>query len=315
MSAKRIHVAVGVITDPEGKILIAKRPDHVHQGGLWEFPGGKVEPGENVEVALARELREELAVQILNTQPVIEVVHDYTDKQVFLDVHRVTAWQGDPVGNEGQAIRWVGADELSNFTFPAANYPIVRALQLPSHYLVTGQFDSSGDCIERLESALHNHAITLVQLRAPWLLEAALRELVAKLRPVCAAHRVRLIVNHPLSIELYAELGVDGIHLTAHQAASLIQRPDCSWLGVSCHSADEIETAQRINADFITLSPVNPTLSHPQASHIGWDEFARLTARATLPVYALGGMKPNDLDQALRAGAQGTAAIRAWWPQ
>src|SRR6476619_2625198 len=107
MSSRIVHVAVGVIVNKDGKILIAKRPEQSHQGGLWEFPGGKVEQGESLFAALQRELFEELAIQIISTQPLIKIRHDYGDKIVLLDVHKVTEFIGEAKGNEGQPIQWV----------------------------------------------------------------------------------------------------------------------------------------------------------------------------------------------------------------
>lgn len=125
---KRVHVAVAVITDGNGQILIARRPENVHQGGLWEFPGGKVEPGERLEQALQRELHEELGIELKACQPLLEIHHDYADKQVFLDVWRVTAFSGEAYGREQQPIRWVAAEALADYDFPAANQPILKAL-------------------------------------------------------------------------------------------------------------------------------------------------------------------------------------------
>ena len=124
-----IHVAAAVIVGLEGKILIARRPDHVHKGGLWEFPGGKVEDGESVPVALARELEEELAISVLRAEPLIHVQHDYPEKSVLLDVWKVTKFSGDPRGNEGQAIAWVEVGQLKEYQFPEANQPIVDMLK------------------------------------------------------------------------------------------------------------------------------------------------------------------------------------------
>ncbi len=126
---KRIHVAAGVILSPEGQILLALRPKTVHQGGLWEFPGGKVEADEIVEQALIRELQEELAITVTACEPLVEVSHDYTDKSVLLDVWIVSAFTGEPKGNEGQQVRWVKPEQLAEYDFPEANVPIVEAVQ------------------------------------------------------------------------------------------------------------------------------------------------------------------------------------------
>jgi len=124
-----VHVAVGVILDADNRILIARRNNDAHQGGLWEFPGGKVEAQETLQVAMARELLEELGIDIGGLSPLLEVRHDYGDKQVLLDVHVVRDFTGEPEGREGQPLRWVTATELHQFDFPAANVPIVEAVQ------------------------------------------------------------------------------------------------------------------------------------------------------------------------------------------
>ena len=123
-----VHVAVGVILDVDRNILLTRRHDHMHQGGLWEFPGGKLEAGESLSVALARELQEELDITPVKTSPLIEIHHDYGDKSVFLDVHVVWEFSGEPRGLEGQPMAWVSAAQLSDYDFPAANKPIVAAI-------------------------------------------------------------------------------------------------------------------------------------------------------------------------------------------
>ncbi|WP_295803976.1 8-oxo-dGTP diphosphatase MutT [uncultured Microbulbifer sp.] len=129
LEKKCVHVAVGVIFGSDGRILLAKRPDHLHMGGRWEFPGGKVEDGESIQQAMSRELREELAIDVVQMDKLIEVRHDYGEKQVFLDTWCVTEFSGEPQGVEGQELAWVSARELSNYHFPDANQPIVEAVQ------------------------------------------------------------------------------------------------------------------------------------------------------------------------------------------
>jgi 8-oxo-dGTP diphosphatase len=124
-----VHVAVGVIVNAEQRLLIALRAAESHQGGLWEFPGGKVESSETVQQALARELDEELGIQATAFRPLLSVQHDYGDKAVLLDVWWVDDFKGRPAGREGQAIKWVGAEQLAEFSFPEANQPIVDAIQ------------------------------------------------------------------------------------------------------------------------------------------------------------------------------------------
>ncbi|WP_250458538.1 8-oxo-dGTP diphosphatase MutT [Microbulbifer litoralis] len=130
---KVIHVAVGVVVREDGRILIARRPDHLHMGGRWEFPGGKVEEGETVQQALARELREEVALEVRQLQPLTEIRHDYPEKTVLLDTWWVTEFEGEAEGSEGQQVIWVAVDELENRRFPDANGPILEAIQSAKH--------------------------------------------------------------------------------------------------------------------------------------------------------------------------------------
>lgn len=124
-----VHVAVAVIVNEQQQVLIALRQSHQHQGGLWEFPGGKVEAGELIEVALAREVEEELGIEIANMSPLIEIKHDYQDKSVLLDVWSTRHFKGEPKGREGQMIKWCDINALANFDFPAANKTIIKAIQ------------------------------------------------------------------------------------------------------------------------------------------------------------------------------------------
>jgi len=309
-----VHVAVGVILAPDGTILIAKRPDKTHQGGLWEFPGGKVEQGETLFDALKRELLEELAIETIATEPLIKIRHDYGDKIVLLDVHKVTEFTGEPKGNEGQPVAWVAPDNLDQYEFPAANRPIITAINLPSRFLITGTFDDLKDFSIRLEAAL-KLGVRLVQLRVkePDLISSYF-ECATNL---CKRYAAKLMVN--IDPENFAQMEMRatdiGLHLNSRNLLRCNCRPvsNTVLLSASCHDQDEIEHAQRIGVDFICLSPVLTTQSHPEQSAMGWASFEKLVETATVPVFALGGMKEIDLPIALEKGAQGIAAISEWW--
>lgn len=124
-----VHVAVGVVLDDKHRVLITRRANSSHQGGLWEFPGGKVEPGESLELALVRELHEELGIDVGRSNPLLQVHHDYGDKRVLLDVHVVWEFEGEARGLEGQPMAWVAPDVLAEYSFPAANVPIIGAIR------------------------------------------------------------------------------------------------------------------------------------------------------------------------------------------
>lgn len=126
---KQILVAAAAILNSQGQLLIAKRPDDKHQGGLWEFPGGKVEAAESVEAALKRELKEEIGIEVLQCEPLVRIEHDYSDKSVVLDVWIVSSFSGEAVGLEGQPIEWINPADMDAFQFPEANLPIISALK------------------------------------------------------------------------------------------------------------------------------------------------------------------------------------------
>ena len=132
--ADAVHVAVGVIfNSKQDQILIAKRPKHLHQGGLWEFPGGKVSSGEDIEHALTRELFEELGISGIKAEPLMHILHDYNDKKVYLDIWIIHQFSGQAQGKEGQQCKWVNLQDLlceqSQYQFPAANLPILERLK------------------------------------------------------------------------------------------------------------------------------------------------------------------------------------------
>lgn len=312
MSSHVTHVAVAVVTNARGKVLISLRHAHAHQGGLWEFPGGKVEAGETVLQALRRELHEELGIDVRAARPLIRIPHHYPDKSVLLDVWRVTAYAGEAQGREGQPLQWVAPQRLPEFAFPAANRPIAAAVRLPDRYLITPE--PGADFLARLDSAFAA-GLRLVQLRAKRL---SARDYAELARAVCARarpHAAEVLLNADPA--LVAEVGAAGVHLSAQRLRGLERRPLPAgvWVAASCHDADELAQAARIGCDFVVLGPVQPTASHPGTPPLGWAALRTLTETSALPVYALGGMTPADLDTAWQAGAQGIAAIRALWPE
>lgn len=309
-----IHVAAGAIADPNGRILIAKRPDAAHQGGLWEFPGGKLEPGERPSDGLARELHEELGIRIRGWRPLIRIEHDYGDRCVLLDVYRVDAYDGVPIGREGQPLAWVAPEQMDPARFPAADRPIITALRLPSLYLITGDDPADAEGFAaRLARAL-DAGIGLIQLRAHGLSDDDYRRLARRLLPLCEQAGARLLLNRAPAV--VQDLCVHGLHLGSGWLRRVRERPcpASQLVGASCHSAEELRLAAALGLDYALLSPVEATRSHPGATPLGWSGFAECVASAQLPVYALGGLGPEHLQQCLAHGGQGIAAIRGLWP-
>lgn len=309
MANKRLHVAVGVIENASGQILIARRPDHVHQGGLWEFPGGKVESGETVRQALQRELHEELGIRALDIQPLIKIEHQYPDLNVLLDVWRIDRFSGQAQGCEGQAIQWVEPELLQAYDFPAANRPIICAAQLPDRYGILEGRDQK-QVLANL-ARMFDNGVTLLQLRLKTFASATPENLLTRVGEECAVRSVRLLVNSDLAERHRIE--AQGIHLSSRDLWRSKHRPEgYRWVAASCHNLKEIRQAEKIGVDFIVLAPVQKTRSHPETEPLGWRQFGVLALQSRLPVYALGGVTLDDLDRARQAGAQGIAGISAF---
>lgn len=306
-------MAAGVLCNARGEILVARRFDHAHQGGRWEFPGGKLEPGEDPRSGLARELDEELGIDLESARPLIRVRHDYPDRGVLLDVWRVTAWQGRVHGREGQALRWLGVDALPELSMPAADVPVVKALHLPDCYLVTPPPGRDRRAFLAALSASVDAGAELVSLRAKELPAAELVSLCRQVADICHARGARLLINADPA--LLDASGADGVHLDSARLMAATSRPVPAgvWLGASCHDGRELARAVAIEADFAVLSPVAATRSHPQATPLGWQQFQALVDQVNLPVFALGGMGRGQRESAWAHGGQGIAAMRGLW--
>lgn len=306
---KSLQVAVGVIKNPSGQILISLRDSKLHQGGLWEFPGGKVETSETVEQALARELKEELDIAVHAAVPLITINHQYPDLAVQLLVYSVEQFSGEAKSCEGQPFRWVNPDELVNYDFPEANKPIVAAARLPDSYAILDDVELSF-LLPNLKVML-DKGIKLIQARFKRLPAASIKVFIQEAYPLCKTHNARLLMNSGSAD--WEQFEVDGVHLTSRDLMSIDKRPVKSqWVAASCHNLEELLHAERIGVDFVVLAPVLPTPTHPDVESLGWERFAALISQVNLPVYALGGLSKSDVIIAREAGAQGIAGIRAF---
>ncbi|WP_163559068.1 Nudix family hydrolase [Halomonas sp. NO4] len=314
MVKRRVHVAAAaIISEDSRKVLLARRPSNVDHGGMWEFPGGKLAPYETGLEGLKRELHEELGVEILRAQPLIRIHHEYPDKHILLDVWQVHAFAGEPFGREGQAVRWVAMEELVGYPFPAANLPILRAVMLPTEYLITGEESDEARFDASLTRALTEDGVRLVQLRAKTLDEADYLARAERALALCHEHGARLLLNG--EPEWLESVDADGIHLTSERLMKLQRRPiaEAKWLSASTHDRRQLVQAGHIGCDFVTLSPLRTTPSHPEVAPMGWHDFQQLVECAAMPVFALGGMTRFDANHARAVGAQGIASIRDFW--
>lgn len=293
-----VEVAAAVIERTDGSFLLAQRPAGKVYAGWWEFPGGKVEAGEPAECALARELREELGIEVRTAYPWLTRTHAYEHATVRLNFFRVVAWSGEPHGRERQAFLWqrLGAP-IAEPMLPA-NAPVLAALALPLEYAITDAENRGSEAMLSRIRARLQEGLTLIQVRDRQLpaREAFLRSVLRLAEPFGA----KVLVN-----------GVS--HLTSAQLMALDARPQEELVAASCHTRAELEQAMRLALDFAVLGPVKPTPSHPGAPTLGWEGFAALARGASLPVYAIGGMRHDDLPMARRHGAHGIAMISGSW--
>lgn len=309
-----IPVACGVLVNGAGEVLMAQRPEGKIAAGYWEFPGGKIEPGEAPQAALRRELHEELGVTIAEIEPLIDFEHGYSDRRVRLQTFRCRIADGRPQGREGQALAWRAVADLLDLQpqLPTVA-PILTALRLPAHYAWTPP------CMDANRLA----ALPLPQVPPGSLVR--LRQPQWNDTDYCAAapawrQQMQAAGLQPVLDRLAAMSGAPGVglHLSAAAAAALPSRPVAAggWLLVSAHDDRELQTAARVAADAVVIGHVAATPSHAESAPLGWRGFTRLARLAGRPTYAIGGlMAERDHAAARLAGAQGIAGIRTYWPQ
>lgn len=306
----------GVLMDAEGRVLLAQRPPGKHLAGTWEFPGGKLEPGESAHDGLARELVEELGIEIETGEPLVRIPWAYDQRRLLLDARLVRRWQGTPAPLEHTALRWVEPHAADLAVLAPADRAILQALRLPHRYPITPADvppAAHAACAGMLRDALARGE-RLLQLRLPLWPTVQVRDLAAELLPLAREKGAHLILNEDVAGARLLGPGA-GVQLKAAQLASSLERP-LSWdqpVGASCHDALELARALALGADFATLSPVAATATHPGAAPLGWAAFGALAEGASLPVYALGGMAAADEAQARALGGQGVSGIRGFW--
>ena len=304
-------VAAAIIGEKNGHpaVLLARRKDSAHQGGKWEFPGGKTELGEQAREALMRELKEELGVRMRDWSRLLRFPYSYPEFDMDFEVYRVTLWDGEPYGREGQEIRWLNLWELDEYDVPPPSIPVIRALQLPLRYAISADPSEDGmkDWLAELDETLARGA-ELIQLRAHTLSTEAFQDLAEEVIARTHEAGARVVLNcEPMRA---LQLCADGVHLTSNQLRQLSARPLPPELlvGASCHSEAELARAVELGLDFAVMSPV---VGGKQA--LGWRGFASAIAEVPMPVYALGGLGEDDLELSIECGGQGVAGIRNLW--
>jgi 8-oxo-dGTP diphosphatase len=298
-----IQVAAAVIERADGSFLLAQRPPGKVYAGYWEFPGGKVERGEGAEQALARELNEELGIDVIRAYPWITREYVYPHGHVRLNFFRVVSWKGEPHPREDQAIAWQAPNGAMAAPMLPANAPVVAALALPHEYAITDAARLGvAAMLQALERRLEE-GLRLVQVREPDMDERTRELFTAQVIGLAHRHGCRVLVKSSHAA------GADGIHCTAADLMRMPVRP-AGLSAASCHTREELERAMALGFDFAVVGPV---LQKGDAPPLGWERFAALVRGCSIPVYGIGGLQPQKMESAWRAGAHGIAMIRGAW--
>lgn len=305
---KTIKAVVGVLRNQNQQILIAKRQTHQFMSGFWELPGGKIEDQESNQAALVRELKEELDIDINNLSHHQSLSHEYEDRKVEVNIYNINNYQGTPIGAEGQEIAWTDIENLSNYKLLPTMKTFISSITLPNKYWITlSSNHQSDEWVAKFDEKM-TQDISLIQLRSKVVLDTAF---ITKLYNKCQQNNIKLLLNIPN--KSFNETYCDGWHLTTDEILKLSSKPHADkLLGASTHNLEEALKAQEIGADFVVISPVQATQTHPDATPLGWEKAKEVVDKLNIPVYFLGGMSLEDLDRALEIGAQGIAGVSAF---
>ena len=303
--SKLTEVAAAVIERPDGTFLLAQRPEGKAYPGYWEFPGGKMEPGEDARAALTRELREELGIEVRESSPWITRVYAYTHATVRLHFFRVTRWDGEPRPLEDQAIKWQRVDAPDVAPMLPANAPVLAALALPSIMVVSNCAELGVDrWIQKLADLAMEEKL-LVQVREKACNFQQVQHILSRALARAEPFGARIVVNSDCGT--YPQCS--GMHLTSKALMAATARPSAALVGASCHDEGELDHAEKIGVDYAVVGPVKPTGSHPATAPMGWARFAELARGRPMPVFAIGGLERSDLAEARRNGAHGIALL------
>jgi 8-oxo-dGTP diphosphatase len=307
-----IPVAVGVLMNSQKQVLLTQRTANSDFAGHWEFPGGKVNLDESVFDALVREFKEELGIAVQSASHLINVSWAYSHKRIVLHVFCIDAYEGIPRGAEAQALAWVDKDRLSSLIMPPADFPIISAIKLPRMYAITPDWVSTIDELFHVLNQAIIGGARMVQIRIKSKISTVSKADIEAVVAWCRERQIIVLVNS----DTYAvtDIVADGIQLTSATLRLCSERPlpRGLWLGASCHSASDIHHAASIGCDFVTLSPVLATASHPNAPSLGWEGLARIAENSPLPIFALGGMNADLLAVARNYSAFGVSGIRGF---
>jgi len=293
-----VDVAIAILIH-RGKILVGWREEQQHQGGKHEFPGGKVEQGETPEEACRREIYEEVGIGLKDWHQFDYIHHEYDD--IIVNLHLFHSYVPDELLNLiHQPWAWYTREQLLHLNFPKANKDIIKRLYWP-HFI---KISPTLTPVENDDTLVY------------WRIEEADADqrYLEQLSALDENQLSKLIINTDIWQQLSPELKkqIKTVHLKQSQLMNLHKGDLTVGLRfiAACHDAVSVQHAQQIGCDAVFVSPVKVTETHPDASALGWNRLNDLIEKCQIPVFALGGMSPDDLATAQKHGAYGLAGIR-----
>lgn len=310
MIAPLIEVVAAAIYDARGNLLLARRAiDGSAESGLWEFPGGKVEPGESLEGALRREIAEELDVQLGQLLALPRARAIDRQRGIALNLLTGTLLGDQPKRRIHQELRWVRPHECIQLPLGVLDRQLAKWAGAPTTYHIT---DPTEPLREQPLSAGAAPSRAWLLARWPGATDEVYASRLEELSDRCGVYP---LMQHDRFGDASDTIATVGTHLSAKRAAQFEGRPQSpqQWLCVSCHSAAELAHATQLDADFVVLGPIRETASHPGSPGMGWPTFIKLVDTLPMPVLALGGMQPADLPSAMEHRGSGVAGISSFW--
>ena len=300
-----IEVVVGIIRNNSREVFIAKRQKNQFMSDFWELPGGKVENGEDHGDALKRELFEETGIKVRGYSLTQIIQQQYPEKMIHLSVFTINDYSGIPVGKEGQDYTWCDIENFANYKLLPTMWKIIKKISLPDCYWITPENHNTGSILKQCSQHIADGK-KMIQLRSKLQLDT---QYIEKFNQLCQLNGVKLILNMP---QMNFREPCDGWHLTTQELLNYSPKElsEEKLIGASTHNLEEVKHAEKMFLDYISLSPINKTLSHPDTKTLGWTRASEIISQSRLPIYLLGGMNNDSLKQALSIGAKGIAGIR-----
>ena len=302
-----IKAVAAIIEDKNGNILISQRMSHQFMPDYWELPGGKIEPGESSFQAAKRELKEELSIDVKELKIIKTINQSYSDRDVQIEIVKIDQYFGDPIGQEGQRIKWLDIDSILNLKILPTMRPILNLLRLPKIFWITPEQEFKEETLEDLIKVKKNNDVNIIQFRS----KIKTNELyLSNFIEICKQYNIQLILN---TIDKSFDEDVQGWHLTSQELMSTDTRPcpPSKILGASVHNMSELEKANEVGVDYVFISPIKETKSHPGVMPLSSKEIKKLMRATNIPAYFLGGLSRDQMEDCEKLGAHGIAGITA----